>query len=246
MEFQLGRWYATLYRRVGDPVYIGLGYHYDDYMNIVDERAVLGEATPFTEYSGGSPTRTRSSGISLNLLADTRDNLVNPSSGYYLSAVFRGYLDQLGSDHNWQEYWSELRLYPHLPRHSPNVLAFWLYSWLSFGPGPYLALPSVGWDTYGRGARGYLQGRIRGENQIYFEAEYRMQLRQDGLLGAVAFVNTTITTVPETRTFGAADHALGAGLRIKFNKHSATNLALDYGWGQGSSDGFFAALTEAF
>jgi len=246
MQFKLARWYATLYRRVKGPVYVGLGFHYDDYMDIVDERAVAGESTPFTQYSGGAPTRTRSSGVSLNLLAETRDNLVNPSSGYYLSATFRDYLGALGSDEDWQEYWAETRLYPHFPAHSPNVLAFWIYTWFTFGPGPYLALPSIGWDTYGRGGRGYLQGRIRGQNQIYLETEYRLQLRRDGLLGAVGFLNATVTTNPDTGTFARGDKGGGAGLRVKFNKRSNTNLAIDRAWGEAGSKGWFFGLTEVF
>jgi hypothetical protein len=215
-------------------------------MNIEDERARKGETTPFTAYSGGAVSKTAASGVSLNVLGDTRDNLVNPLRGYYLSASFRNYLDVLGSDKNWQEMWLEMRLYPHLPGSSRNVLGFWLYSWFTFGDAPYLNLPSNGWDTYGRGARGYLQGRIRGANQIYFETEYRRTLTRDGLWGAVVFVNGTATSNPETNTFSRADMGMGAGLRLKFNKHTNTNLTLDYGWGRDGSKGFFLGMTEVF
>ena len=155
MEFTLVRTYATVYRRASGPVFIGLGYHYDEFNNIIDSRAQEGEATPFTDYSGGAPTRTVASGLSVNVLGDTLDNLVNPSSGYYLSGSFRDYNPDIGSDGNWQEMWVEMRVYPRLPSASRNVLAFWLYGWLTFGEAPYLNLPSSGWDTYGRGARGY-------------------------------------------------------------------------------------------
>jgi hypothetical protein len=53
-----------------------------------------------------------------------------------------------------------LRLSKNRPRH---VLAFW--SWgniLLTGEVPYLALPSIGWDTYNRSGRGFIQGRYRG------------------------------------------------------------------------------------
>jgi outer membrane protein assembly factor BamA len=246
MSFQFTRVYGTVFRRTGKSIYVGLGYHFDDYANIVDDRAVLGEPTPFTEYSGGAPTRTRASGVSLNLLSDSRDNLVNPMAGYYLSGSFRDYLESLGSDRNWQELWLDVRLYPHVPRRSNNILAFWIYSWLSFGPGPYLGLPSIGWDTYGRGGRGYLQGRIRGQNQIYIETEYRLQLTRDGLLGAVGFFNIMATTVPGQNTFGDADKGGGVGLRIKFNKRSNTNLTIDHGWGENGSQGWFLGTTEVF
>ncbi len=246
MEFKLVRAYATLYRRTSGPVFIGLGYHYDEFGDIVDSRAQQGEATPFTVYSRGAPGRTVAAGFSVNVLGDTRDNLVNPSAGYYLSGSFRDYLKGAGSDSNWQEMWIEMRLYPHLPSRSQNVLAFWLYGWMTFGEAPYLNLPSNGWDTYGRGARGYLQGRIRGANQIYFESEYRWSLTRDGLLGAVVFLNAITTTEPESGIFARSNLGGGVGLRIKFNKNSNTNLTIDYGWGEAGSKGIFLGMSEVF
>jgi hypothetical protein len=142
--------------------------------------------------------------------------------------------------------WLEMRLYPHVPSRSRNVLGFWLYSWFTFGDAPYLNLPSNGWDTYGRASRGYLQGRIRGSNQIYFETEYRWTLTRDGLFGAVVFLNGVATSNPETNTLSRADMATGLGLRLKFNKHTNTNLTLDYGWGRDDSKGLFLGMTEVF
>ncbi len=246
MEFNLTRAYATFFRRVSGPVFIGLGYHFDEFQDIVDTRAAAGDSTPFTDYSGGAPGHTIASGMSINVLADTRDNLVNPSAGYYLSWSFRNYLKDLGADQNWQELWVEMRVYPHVPKRSQNVLAFWLYGWMTFGPGPYLNLPSDGWDTYGRGARGYLQGRIRGASQLYFESEYRFSLTPSGLLGGVVFYNITTTTQPEEQSFGRPDGALGVGLRLKFNKHTDTNLTIDHGWGREGSRGFFLGMSEVF
>ncbi|HEU4365321.1 MAG TPA: hypothetical protein VFT13_07630 [Candidatus Krumholzibacteria bacterium] len=246
MDFTLYRAYATIYRVASGPVFVGLGYHYDEFNEIVDQRAEQGDITPFTTYSGGALVQTVASGVSINVLGDTRDNLVNTSQGYYLSMSFRNYLKNLGSDTNWQEMWVEMRVYPHVPKRSKNVLAFWLYTWFSFGPAPYLNLPSNGWDTYGRGGRGYLQGRIRGADQVYLETEYRWALTRDGLWGAVAFVNLISTTNPETQVFGKADVGAGVGLRIKFNKRANTNLTIDHGWGRDGSRGFFLGMSEAF
>jgi hypothetical protein len=44
--------------------------------------------------------------------------------------------------------------------------------------------------------------------------------------------------------FGRADRGGGIGLRLQFNKHSKTNLALDHGWGETGSKGWFLATTE--
>lgn len=246
MSFALTRFYTTVLRRVAGPVFIGIGYHLDEFDDIVDERARAGEETPFTVYSGGSPSKTKASGFSINLLGDTRDNIVNATSGYYLSWNFRNFMPAWGSDDRWQEMWAEMRVYPHLPARSRNVLAFWLYAWMTFGEAPYLNLPSNGWDTYGRAARGYLQGRMRGTDQVYLEAEYRFPLTSDGLFGGVVFASITSTTEMLTGAFGPNDIAGGLGLRIKFNKAAGTNLIIDHGWGQDGSSNIFLGMTETF
>jgi hypothetical protein len=246
MQFKLVRVYGTLYRRMSGPVFVGAGYHFDQFSDIVDARAENGEATPFSIYSNGTPSITTAAGISLNILADTRDNLVNSTRGFYSALSLRDYYEQMGSDAHWQELWVESRVYTHLPASSRHVLAFWFYGWMTFGPAPYLNLPTNGWDTYGRGARGYLAGRIRGADQMYLESEYRRVLTSDGLLGAVAFVNLTLTTEPETETFGTYDAGGGVGLRIKFNKRSNMNLTIDYGIGSEGQRGLFLGMTEVF
>jgi len=246
MSFVLTRAYATFMRRIRGPVFLGVGFHHDEFADIVDERAKNGESTPFTEYSGGAPARTTATGLSLNLLADQRDNLVNPRSGYYVSWSIRNYGTFSKEEPAWQEMWAEARLFPTLPVGSRSVLAFWMYTWLTFGPAPYLNLPSNGWDTYGRGARGYLAGRIRGADQLYLESEYRFPLTKNELLGMVVFVNGTATTASSSAPFGAIDPGVGAGIRIKFNKKSDTNLAVDYAWGRANSSGLFLGLAEAF
>jgi len=246
MSFRMSRLYATVYRRAMGPVFFGLGFHYDEFNQIVDERAAKGEETPFTIYSGGALSRTVASGVSLNLLGDTRDNVVNPSSGYYVSTSYRDYLTETGSNANWRELWLELRLYTKLPRTARNVLGFWLYAWNTSDKPPYLNLPSTGWDTNGRGARGYLHGRIRGEDQLYAETEYRRVLTANGLLGAVAFANMISTKEPATGTFGDPDIAGGVGLRFKLNKHSNANLCIDHGWGLNGSQSWILAMNEAF
>jgi hypothetical protein len=247
MEFVLYRLYQTVYRRVrAEGVYVGLGYHLDIYDEIRDLRAEAGESTPFSEFSDGAPTETRSSGISGNVLIDTRDNPINATRGVFWNASVRSYNRWLGSDENRQSLWSDFRSYSHLPGSRRNILAIWNYYWFTFGNSPYLELPAIGWDTYGRGGRGYIQGHIRGPNQIYLEFEYRRHLTRDGFLGAVAFVNSMMTSEAAGGAFAGPDLGYGAGVRIKFKKQTATNLAVDAAWGQDEKVRFFFGLQEVF
>ncbi|MBS1665333.1 MAG: hypothetical protein JST68_30095, partial [Bacteroidetes bacterium] len=66
------------------------------------------------------------------------------------------------------------------------------------------------------------------------------------LLGGVVFANAQSFTEPETNRFQYIAPGYGAGLRIKLNKFSRTNLCIDYGWGTHGSGGFFVNLGEVF
>lgn len=143
--------------------------------------------------------------------------------------------------------WSDFRAYAQLPHASRNVLAFWTYLWWTSGSAPYLDLPAIGWDTYGRGGRGYVQGRMRGADQSYAEVEYRLRLTKDDLLGAVGFVNLTSTGLAAGGgTVGTPDLGFGGGLRLKLNKRTNSNVAFDVGRGDDRATRVFVALNEAY
>jgi len=246
IDFIMARGHLTTFYRLGSTVYGGLGYHVDTYSNIFDQRAGNGEATPYTDYSQANPGESRAAGVSVNLLEDARDNPVNPRAGYYLSASFRTYLESLGSDTHWQEMLLDFRAYPLVPPQSRNRLAFWIYTWFTFGDPPYLSLPYIGGDTFGRTGRGYLEGRSRSRSLTYPELEYRFDLRRDGLLSLVVFVNGTSVTDPESGVFGREDIGKGVGLRIKFSKKTDANMTLDLGWDRDGVANLFLGTNEAF
>jgi hypothetical protein len=245
MDFKMWRLYETLYRHVQGPFYAGLGYHYDRHDEIRDERGEAGEITPYTIYSRGPLTRTTSSGLSANVLYDTRDNPISSRVGTYWNASMRVFPRELGSDDAWQVLTSDLRIYPRIPRMGNRVLAIWSTLWMTFGHPPYLDLPAIGWDTYGKTGRGYVQGRIRAQNQIYNEVEYRFPITRNELLGGVVFASATASTL-ESGAFAPLDPAGGLGLRVKFIKRTRTNLTIDYGWGLRGSKGLYLGTQEMF
>jgi outer membrane protein assembly factor BamA len=245
MKFKMWRIYETVFRHINGPFYAGLGYHLDHHVDIVDERAEAGEITPYTLYSRGLIASTSSSGFSANVLYDTRDNAISARRGTYWNSSLRVLAKELGGDDSWQMLTSDLRIYPRIPGGGNKVLAIWSTLWMTFGHGPYLVLPAIGWDTYGKTGRGYVQGRIRAPNQIYNEAEYRFPLTHDELFGGVVFVNATASTT-ESGAFSPLDPAAGLGLRIKFIKRTRTNLTIDYGWGLRGSKGLYLGTQEMF
>ena len=244
-DYSYLRLYQSLLKNLGNNFYAGLGYSLDYHWNITETSDDIFSISDAQLY--GLPEKTTSSGINVNLLYDDRDNSINPDHGTYFNVLFRQNMTALGSDQNWESLRIDLRKYYRFPRNSENVLAFWSFNWLTLqGNPPYLDLPSTGWDPYNNMGRGYIQGRFRGKNLVYLETEYRFKISSNGLIGGVLFANAqAVTNWPENK-FGAIAPAGGAGLRLKFNKHSKTNIAIDYGVGAGGSQGFFLNLGEVF
>lgn len=244
MDFTLYRLDEVVFRRFeGTPWYAGPGVHFDDYSKIVDHRALAGERTPFSDYEGAGVTHTRSVGLSFNSLVDTRDNPINAQRGIQWAFGVRANLKALGGDTNWQSVTSDLRFYPKVPG---GTLGLWSILEFSFARPPYMDLPAVGWDTYGRSGRGYLMGRIRGYDFVYQEVEYRATLTRNGLLGAVAFANVT-SSRDEHRRVEHLNPGGGVGIRIKFDKRTRTNLGVDLAsspYYEGPQ--FFFGLQEVF
>lgn len=234
LDYYLTRTYATLYRTVAGQLRVGAGYHLDYYTGIKpsdrDDVDGLG---------------TTASGVSANALIDTRDNALNASRGVYARASYYAFPESLGSDSSWQASQFEGRTYVALPSDRRQIVAFWGLAWLTAsGDPPYFNLPSVGWDTYGRTARGYAAGRFRGRDWVYGEAEYRVDLLRNGFMGAVGFVNAS-TLSDDAGNYGSWAPGGGGGLRFKLNKRHGTNIAVDVGFGRGSH-GIWFGLNEAF
>jgi outer membrane protein assembly factor BamA len=189
-------------------------------------------------------------GTSLDVLWDTRDSFINADRGWLAKASYRTLFDGfLGGDSSWQKLNLDVRTYVNVSRDRRHKLAFWAFADLVVGGvAPFFDLPSTGGDAYGRSARGYAEGQFRGERLAYGEVEYRGTLTRNGLLGMVAFLNTTTVTNLDNdeRLFDSFATAGGAGLRLLINKRSKTNLCFDFGIGKQGSRGVYLAVQEVF
>jgi outer membrane protein assembly factor BamA len=195
-----------------------------------------------------NPKHYSNQGLKFTILTDTRDNISNCYKGYYASfSIVQNF--KLGENsRNSTQLLYDARYYLGLnalrPRH---VLAFW--SWgniLLTGNPPYLALPSIGWDTYNRSGRGYIQGRYRGMSMVYNEAEYRFPISKNGFLGGTLFANITAGSSYTQNLFDYTALGIGAGLRIQLDKLARTNLTIDFGMGTDNSSGIYFNLQETF
>ena len=259
MEFNYFRFHETVLKRIQDTrFFAGVGYHLDIHSKIQDNLLDLDTVPPvITSHYSYQTVKALStdgytlSGISLNALYDSRDNAINPYSGRYAFVNIRINPEFLGSDKRSSILWLEYRDYLHLNKDRPrHLIGFWTYGWfVTSGSVPFLDLPSVGWDQFGRSGRAYTQGRIRGEDLMYGEIEYRFPLqREKDLLGGVVFINGTTASNREggIDLFDYLDYGYGLGLRVMINKKSRANLAVDFAWGKYGASGFYLGMNEVF
>jgi outer membrane protein assembly factor BamA len=252
LKFNFFRLNETAYRTVKPGLFVGVGLNVNVRSNIragdtetgFDRSAYLA----YTERHGFSREKQVSTGTNLGLLFDTRDNGINATRGWLASAAYHTFFKGfVGGDATWQELSLDLRTYRPLTASGSQRLAFWVLSDLvTGGAAPYLDLPTTGGDA--RSGRGYTEGRYRGERLVYGEVEYRGTLTRSGLLGFVAFFNTSTIASTEAGTtlFETYAPAAGFGLRVLLNKRSRTNLTSDWAWGKQGSHGFYLGIQEAF
>ncbi|WP_298302609.1 BamA/TamA family outer membrane protein [Hydrotalea sp.] len=231
---------------VGKNVYAGLGYYYDQFWDI---RAINPSTrrinTIITKALGYDET---ASGPVLKFLYDNRKNQINPTQGLYANFVLRNSFTFFDGDQIFQSLLIDVRKYLPFPhKYSKNTLALWSYNYLTVaGTPPYLLLASTGWDDQYNTGRGYIQGRFRGRNMVYLEGEYRYRISRSGLIGGVIFANVENFSGDLSQQYNTLLPGYGLGIRVKLNKHSGTNLCVDYGFGKNGSGGFYVNIGEVF
>jgi hypothetical protein len=257
LNYNYIRLYETFYFGFAKNWYFGLGYCLDDYSSIDDHNhldSVPPQSTDHYKYStehGFNPEKYTMSGLSLEILLDSRDNSIRPTKGYLANIAFRPNFTFLGSSKNSLMLNTEFRTYIGLSKRRPDhLIGFWyLGQFTEKGTVPYLGLPALCWDMYNRAGRGYIQGSIRGVNFVYGETEWRFPISPySGILSGVAFVNVTTASSDdgERKLFQYFDPAFGVGLRVMFSRKTMSNLSIDLGFGADGTKGIFFNLNETF
>jgi hypothetical protein len=260
LQFTWFRAYQTATKKVAEGTYVGLGYHLDiiskfkdNLLNLTDTPPVITSFYAYNFKYGFSNDKNTLSGISLNGIYDTRDNINSTYNGKYAQLTFRINPEFLGSDHGATSLWTEYRDYFDLTNDHKNMLAFWAYgSFQTSGSLPYMNLPGIGYDQYSSSGRGYTQGSIKGQNLMYAELEYRRKLfgneKNPDRWGVAIFANATTASNKDAdiKLFNYIDPAMGAGIRFMVNPRSRTTLCLDYAVGKRSSSGIYLGLNEFF
>jgi hypothetical protein len=257
MKFNFARVHQTIGLKIKEGIYLGIGYQFDGYFDIVDEKLRLNPGDTLitshfaynTKY-GFNTQKYASSALNLSFIMDTRDNMIQAYKGYFLSVNWRGDFKFLGSSKTTSMLNVEWRSFYSLSKRNPtHLLGLWvLGNFTPEGGYPYMILPATAYDQRSRSARGYTQGRFRGNNYVYSELEYRFPISgRGGVLSGVLFLNGTSADSPlsDLKLFESIKAGYGVGLRVMLDKQSRSNLAVDFGFGE-NSFGFYLAVSETF
>jgi len=257
MKYNYVKFSEIINRKIVENLYVGVGYHFDDYYSIQDEKLHLDSTPPlltphyvYSDTNHYSTVHYVLSGLSANVVYDSRDNQANPYKGIYANINYRYNFKFLGSDQDASELWTEFRTYVGLSKKNPRYLiAFWAFGDFNLtGNLPYMTLPNLGGDQRARSGRGYVNGRFRGKDLVYGEVEWRFPIWPcSNIIGGVVFVNATTTDNPARNValFQYVQPAVGFGIRVMVNKYFRTNINLDFAIGSKSS-GFYFSGQETF
>lgn len=257
MKFNFARFHQSVSFNLYKGLMAGIGFEFDYYFKIRDEKFAYGPVdtllTSHFVYNvlyGFDTERYLTSLLNFHVVYDTRDNIMNAYQGMLAKVAYNVGPKFLGNskishslDIEWRSFHSLSQ------RHPRHLVAFWLMgNFTRTGDFPYMILPATAYDQRSRNSRGYTQGRFRGPDLIYAEAEYRFPISLcSGVLGGVLFVNATTTDNPllNINLFDVIRPGVGTGLRVMIDKASRMNLAVDVAWGH-KSFGFYLNVTETF
>jgi outer membrane protein assembly factor BamA len=228
--------YLHLMRHLGNNIYIGLLY---EFQNLMEIDYKIGGVFDQQQIVGRNPYKI--SGLGFSLTYDNRNNAFSPDKGNFAQIYFNHFDKSIGSDFSYTNLVIDLRKF--FPIGKKNVLALQAYSFSNMGNDvPLRSLATLG----GMGSmRGYYDGRYRDKQQLVFQSELRHSINKR--FGIVGFGNFG-DVGHNISDFAIKDvkYTYGAGLRYAINKSEKLNIRLDYGIGPGKNQGLYFELGEAF
>lgn len=200
-------------------------------------------ADPYIEQFG---TQVNNSGLGVVMQYDSRDVPVNAYKGILLDLSVINYGEIFGGQNEFLTVDFDYRQYVSVGRR--HVVAWNLRSRTNFGDVPWTDLSQIGTPF---DLRGYIWGQYRDELMIYSMVEYRHMFNRrtpnkngsmDSRLGFATWVGVGAVG-PDIKALPAALPNAGIGIRLE--TESRSNIRVDYGIGAGSS-AFYVTFYEAF
>lgn len=233
-----GESYSTRYayihlnyeRKIIRGLYIGPRYEFR-----IDD---IYDRVPNGILEGGQPLGfdgQRISGLGFGIRLDNRDNIFQPSKGWFNRIGWMSFQSFLGSEFTFNQYTIDLRKYLKTFEHQ----SFALQSWWSFttGNAPFQHLSLTGGSDR---MRGYFEGKFRDRHAMVQQVEYRFPVYRN--LGLVVFGHggQVATELGDFR-LKRMKYGAGVGFRYRLNEEGL-NIRLDIAFGDQRA--FYFGLNE--
>lgn len=232
-ESEMKRWQSKIQAaflfKVANNLYIGPMASYDFVRATEVERPDL--------LQGMDPI-TRSYGVGVSLVYDSRDMLTNASRGYYLSLSECFRPSFLGNTYAFST--TELKTSYYHPLWKGATLASQVIGTVNVGTPPWSMMAQLGGSF---SMRGYYDGRYRDRNKLEGQIELRQHVWKRNGLAAWVGAGTVFHDFEDIRMRKVLPN-YGIGYRWEFKKR--VNVRLDYGFGKNGQSSFLFNINEAF
>lgn len=220
-------------KKINPSTYLGLRINFEDYK--VTGTVAGGELDKGT-INGSDNSRT--SGLGLSILKDTRDAVFYPKKGLFGEFYMVPSSSLFGASRNFTKISLDVAKYNMLK--TKTIWANNLVAIANIGDVPFNQMAYLGGQSK---MRGIYEGYFRDENALIYQTEIRQEIwKIVGMagFGSIAFLGNQ----KDILRFNAPKFTYGAGLRIATKNH--LNLRLDYALSPYGSGNFYATIGEAF
>ncbi len=219
---------------IGKVIFTGLrfDFHRQENYNFEDTSLLIDDF----DYKGGW-----NSGLGPVVKFDSRNDIIYPTKGWFVTAFALFNSTKLGGDYNYSVYSCDIRKYISLPG-IENILAFQYSNSITKGDAPVYKLPGLGGFSLLRGIahpKKYVDN-----NRWIFQTEYRKHLFWR--VGIVAFGSVGAVYSNETNYFHNTQAVAGMGFRFRIVPDDRLNFRADYGFASNGDRAFYMTIREAF
>ncbi|MFC0184813.1 BamA/TamA family outer membrane protein [Pseudarcicella hirudinis] len=178
------------------------------------------------------------SGFGVSFTWDSRNEAFSPNKGSFAQLKYIDFNKLFGSEYSYWNIVFDARRY--IAVNTKHVLALQAFAFFNEGTVPIRSMALLGGNN---NMRGYYDGRFRDKNQVVFQAEYRLPLFWR--FGATGFGGLGEVS-DRIGTLNTLHYTYGAGLRFALKPKEKLNIRVDYGFGEGGSNGLYFMIGEAF
>lgn len=182
-----------------------------------------------------------SNGVGPMVCYDTRNDVVNPSNGWYVKVKSLGYLKALGSRDNYASLIFDGRYYVALS--DEIVLANQLYWSGVWGDAPFHKLSTCGGTRLGRA----IPHSFKYVDKFAWLVQSEVRMPVFWRIGATAFAAVgNVSHHVSKDVFDDAHFMAGAGLRFKVFPKQGLNVRFDVGFDSRGENAIYFNIREAF